>query len=209
MKTILAVDDVATNLTTIRSILHDYYEVCLARTVEGAFMVLERSKVDLVLCDISMPGMDGFQFLTEIRANSRYSKIPVIFITGHTSQDFVQKAISAGVNGYIIKPVDANILLEKVHNTLFEKPDVIFKDSPELDGLLHRLKELVEFCETGKATQIEATIRDLKKTEFTQPVVVTTLATIEKHISEIDYPQAILNIKRLIKILSPVKQPAK
>ncbi|MDR0540368.1 MAG: response regulator [Spirochaetaceae bacterium] len=208
MKTILAVDDVVTNLTTIRSILHEYYEVCLARTVEGALMVLERTKVDLILCDISMPGMDGFQFLNQIRLDPRYSEMPLIFITGHTSPDFVQKAINAGVNGYIIKPVNAEVLLNKVHDTLYEKQETIIKESPELDNLVRRLKDLTDFCETGKTTQIEALIRDLLKAPYPQQVT-SNLNTIAKHIGEIDYPQAITNIKRLIKVLSPLKQPAK
>jgi putative two-component system response regulator len=207
MKTILAVDDVATNLTTIRTILRDYYEICLARTVEAAFMVLERTKIDLILCDISMPDMDGFQFVTKLRSFIKYAKIPVVFITGHTSQEFVQKAIAAGVAGYIIKPINAEILMDKVHDLLFSKPEVVIKTSPEMDVLLRRLKELSDFCEQGKADPADAIIRDLLKVPAysSQQVVNTTLKLVAQHISEIEYPEALTNIRKLIRILTPMK----
>ncbi|MDR2521406.1 MAG: response regulator [Spirochaetaceae bacterium] len=206
MKTILAIDDVATNLTAVRSILHDYFEICLARTVEAAFLVLERSKIDLILCDISMPGVDGFQFLAKVRQDLRYAKIPVVFITGHTSPEFVQKAIGVGVDGYIIKPINADILLDKVNDLLFGKPEIVLKHSPEMDIMLRRLKELAEYCELGKADQADATIRDLVKTPTNQQVTDTSLKAIASHIADIEYPEALVNIRKLIRILSPMKQ---
>jgi CheY-like chemotaxis protein len=122
MKTILVIDDVAANLTTMKAILHSEYEVCLAKSTDAAFMALERTDVDLILLDIAMPGYSGFEFLEMLKAKPAYSRIPVIFVTGASPESFGQRAEQAGAVGFIQKPVNANNLLHQIHDALSNAP---------------------------------------------------------------------------------------
>lgn len=84
--------------------------------------------IDLVLCDLEMPRMDGLQFLHTIRSkpDSKFKTLPVIVLTGHSESEVVRSAIKFGVQGYIVKPVSKKILVERiVHamNQQTQKPE--------------------------------------------------------------------------------------
>lgn len=117
-KIILAVDDTQTNLQVIQSVLGGKFEMRLAKSGNMAMMALDRITPDLILLDIEMPGMSGFDLLEEIRSKPRLKKIPIIFVTSHNSQDFVIKAVQQGAKDYITKPFDPELLLKKVHKAL-------------------------------------------------------------------------------------------
>jgi CheY-like chemotaxis protein len=118
MKTILVVDDVAANLTLMRGILKSSYELCLAKNTDNAFAAMERTAIDLILLDIAMPGMNGFEFLAILKKNPLFAKIPVILITGSASLDFSEQEQSADVAAFIQKPIDAASLIRKVTEIL-------------------------------------------------------------------------------------------
>jgi putative two-component system response regulator len=128
-KIILAVDDLATNLAKIKEILDDEYDVRLAKNAQMALSMLNRIDVSLILMDIEMPGMTGFDFMRE-RAKNDHNKsdIPVIFVTGHASKEFVVRAAHAGARDYIAKPFDAETLRRKVKNALISAGGMPFSD---------------------------------------------------------------------------------
>jgi putative two-component system response regulator len=113
-KTILVIDDVAENLIAIRTILQDRYELCLSRSGHAGLLALGRTKVDLILLDMEMPGMSGLEFMKEFRKNPIYAPIPVIFITATATPEVVSHAITSGIEGYVVKPINAELLLKKI-----------------------------------------------------------------------------------------------
>ncbi|MDR2435172.1 MAG: response regulator [Treponema sp.] len=120
-KIILAVDDMPLNLTAIRTILHNDFDIRLAKSAGMALVMLNAIKVDLILADIEMPEMSGFELVERLRNNSEHPEqkdIPVIFVTSHEMPDIVEQALSSGA-GYVVKPVIPRVLLEKV-NSVFE-----------------------------------------------------------------------------------------
>ncbi|MFP3090812.1 response regulator [Treponema sp. TIM-1] len=119
-KIILAVDDMPLNLTAIRTILRDNFDIRLAKSPIAALAILNSVKVDLALVDIEMPEMSGFEFVEQLRNNPGYSEqkdIPIIFVTSHETPDVIERIVSCGA-GYVVKPVVPRILLEKVNSIL-------------------------------------------------------------------------------------------
>jgi PleD family two-component response regulator len=117
-KIILAVDDLPSNLTKVKEILSDTYDVRLAKNAPMALSMMNRMDVDLVLLDIEMPGMSGFDFMKELGEDDPRSKVPVIFVTSHASREFVIRAVQAGAKDYIAKPFNRETLRKKVSDVL-------------------------------------------------------------------------------------------
>lgn len=109
---ILLVDDDIRNLYSLSSVLEDAgLEVSTASTGVEALQTLEQHPVfDLILMDIMMPEMDGFEAMKRIRANPRFGKIPIIALTAKAMRDDRARCIEAGANDYLSKPVDAGKL---------------------------------------------------------------------------------------------------
>jgi putative two-component system response regulator len=117
-KIILAVDDMPMNLAAVRTILHNDFDIRLAKSAKTALAMLNIIKADLILLDIEMPEMSGFEFLECIRTTAEHLEhrhIPVIFITSHATEDFIAQAASSGAQGYVVKPIVPAELLEKVN----------------------------------------------------------------------------------------------
>jgi CheY-like chemotaxis protein len=109
---ILLVDDDIRNLYSLSSVLEDAgLDVSTASTGVEALQTLEQnSAFDLILMDIMMPEMDGFEAMKRIRANPRFGKIPIIALTAKAMRDDRARCIEAGANDYLSKPVDAGKL---------------------------------------------------------------------------------------------------
>jgi PleD family two-component response regulator len=121
-KVILVIDDIIPSLNVIRKILEDDFDVCLAKSTEMASVMLKTNKVDLILLDIEMPEMSGFDYLKQVRQMPRYGDVPVIFVTSYATREFIIQAMSSGAKDFIVKPVFPDILKEKVHGVLDEEP---------------------------------------------------------------------------------------
>ncbi|MDR0557021.1 MAG: response regulator [Treponema sp.] len=114
IKTILAVDDTTNSLRTIKVVLEKDYRVLLAKTGEIALFILQDTPVDLILLDIDLPAMSGFDVLREIRKQPNVADTPVIFVTSHASGEILQAAGELGVDDYIIKPILPTVLEKKI-----------------------------------------------------------------------------------------------
>lgn len=117
-KCILVVDDDAMNLRRTKIILEKQYQVILAESGEKALEKLENNKIDLVLLDIEMPGMNGME--TFERMKDCYDGIPVIFLTASGYEDDVKSAIRLGAVNYLKKPFLPQELLNRIAKE-FEK----------------------------------------------------------------------------------------
>ena len=117
---ILLVQDEAVTLRIMTSILEkDGYKVLEATSVTEALKILKQEKqVDLIITDGMLPGIDGFQFLDMLNDDSRFNRIPTIMCTVLNDKGSVSRAIRLGAKGYITKPIDKDILLNKVYNVI-------------------------------------------------------------------------------------------
>ncbi|MDR1061205.1 MAG: response regulator, partial [Clostridiales bacterium] len=105
-KTILAVDDSSQSLEMIHSALGKEFSVRLAKSASLALSALERAKADLILLDIEMPGITGFDTMGLLEKNPALAGIPVIFVTSRATEAFVVEAARRGAKDYIVKPYD-------------------------------------------------------------------------------------------------------
>ena len=113
-KTIFVVDDNATNLSAAREVLKEVYQVITIPSAIKMLTLIDKVKPDMILLDIEMPEMDGFEALHLLKSNSFYSDIPVIFLTGMTDEDMEVRGFQMGVVDFITKPFSAPILLNRI-----------------------------------------------------------------------------------------------
>ncbi len=118
-KRILAVDDDPITLRALRQVLlHKGYEVLEAGDGEAALELLERESIDLIILDVALPGIGGFDVCRKIRAAERSAEVPVIFLTVHGSVSDMKEGRDAGSDLYLVKPVLTNKLLALVASFL-------------------------------------------------------------------------------------------
>jgi two-component system sensor histidine kinase/response regulator len=112
MNTVAVVEDNADNRLLLQAILDGLYDVVEYENGVDALAGLAAQLPDLVLLDISLPGMDGNEILARIRADGQLKRLPVIALTAHAMAGDREKYLSAGFNDYITKPiVDESLLL--------------------------------------------------------------------------------------------------
>ena len=104
MNTLLIVDDETANLKTLTHILSLDYTIYTATNGENAVEKAKEHMPDLILLDILMPGMDGYQTLAELRKHEKLQNIPIIFITGLDSDEDEEKGLALDAADYITKP---------------------------------------------------------------------------------------------------------
>lgn len=115
---ILAVDDTPDNLFLIEAILEDEnYRISLAEDGSSALALVEESPPDLILLDVMMPGIDGYEVTRRIRQNENLPYIPILLITAHDKSSVVE-GLGAGADDFVRKPVDADEVLARVRSLL-------------------------------------------------------------------------------------------
>ena len=113
-KVILAVDDVSVFLTTLQTHLHDTpYKLTCVNSGDAAIRFLADHAPDLFILDIDMPDMNGFELAEKIRQVGHNA--PIIFLTGNTSTEFVQKAFEKGASDFLTKPINKKYLLDRIN----------------------------------------------------------------------------------------------
>jgi putative two-component system response regulator len=117
---ILVVDDYAENVELLQELLvASGYEVVAAYSGKEALRKVNLDFPDLILLDIMMPEMDGYQVCEELRKNEGTKEIPIIFVTAKTEvKDWTHAIFNVGVNSYITKPINPKKLLDKVKSVL-------------------------------------------------------------------------------------------
>jgi len=116
MKTILIVEDIELNIDLLTQILEDEYTLLVAKDGAQGVSLAEEHKPDLVLMDISLPVMDGYEATRHIRKS--FQSLPIIGLSAHAMQGDADKAKNAGCTDYLTKPVDEDVLLQKLKQYL-------------------------------------------------------------------------------------------
>lgn len=112
---ILVVDDNVANLKLVSFVLAARgFEVLSAGDTAAARSIIDRERLDLVLMDVQLPGVDGLTFTRELRKNAATRELIVIAFTAYAMRGDEQKALDAGCNGYLTKPIDTRKFAEQV-----------------------------------------------------------------------------------------------
>ena len=154
-KTILVVDDTPTNIKILGQILIEDYEVSIATSGAQALEIISQNKPDLILLDIMMPEMDGYQVCEKIKSDKHTQNIPVIFVTAKDEESDEAKGFEIGAVDYITKPVSPPVVKARVktHLTLKSAEDDLQNQNAILDQKIK--KRRMEL----KASQLEAVER--------------------------------------------------
>ncbi|MDR2599384.1 MAG: response regulator [Oscillospiraceae bacterium] len=114
MKTIFIVDDNDTNLAMAKEALHEKYRVKTLPSAAKMFMLLEKARPDLILLDIEMPGMNGFEAIQLLKSDKERSDIPVVFLTGITDALTEARGLQLGAVDFIAKPFSVPVLQNRI-----------------------------------------------------------------------------------------------
>ena len=166
-KIIFVVDDNSTNLTVAEDALADIYQVIALPSAAVMFKALDKFNPDLILLDIDMPDMNGFEAMEKLSADERYKNIPVIFLTGLNDSASEAHGIELGAVDFIMKPFSEPVLLNRIKNHLFID-DLIRKRTAQLEerteqlemlknGLVFTMADLVENRDQNTGGHIDRT----------------------------------------------------
>ncbi|MBF0255480.1 MAG: response regulator [Gammaproteobacteria bacterium] len=111
-KTILVVDDAPANIDLSSQMLKEQYRVKAATNGDKALASAAKAPPDLVLLDVMMPGMDGYEVCRQLKSNPQTARIPVVFLSAKISREDQQRGMDMGAIGYLTKPVEEARLRE-------------------------------------------------------------------------------------------------
>ncbi|WP_153915999.1 HD-GYP domain-containing protein [Shewanella sp. TC10] len=117
-QTILVVDDTPENIDVLAGVLKSEYHIKIAKNGELALKIAQSISLDLILLDIMMPGIDGFEVCRQLKRDERTRHIPVIFVTAKISADDELKGLELGAADYITKPFNPPIVQRRVNTQL-------------------------------------------------------------------------------------------
>lgn len=133
---ILVVDDSPTNLAILNVVLREIYQVISANNGADALSLAAAEEPDLIILDIMMPGMDGYEICDRLKANPFTRDIPVMFVTSMDQERQEAKGLALGAVDYIAKPVSPPIVLARVRNQLeLKRQRDILRRLSAIDGL--------------------------------------------------------------------------
>jgi len=117
--TVLVVDDSPENIQILAGILSAEFRTKIATDGEKALKLAQKEPhPDLVLLDVLMPGMNGYEVCSQLKANPATASIPVLFVTATVDQDEVARGKSIGAEGYLLKPLNPQTVIEAVRRTI-------------------------------------------------------------------------------------------
>jgi len=171
-KTVFIIDDSEINLTIARECLKEQYRVVTMSSAEKMLTHIENDKPDIILLDIEMPGMNGFEALENLKSDSRYADIPVIFVTGDRDESIEVRGFQLGVVDFITKPFSPPVLQNRI-KTHMNIDDLIRKRTIQLrkkreqlqnlqNGIVFVVADLIENRDKGTGGHVERTTTYIK-----------------------------------------------
>ena len=195
--TILVVDDMTTTLLLIHDLLKDTYEVKIAKSGTKALEILESpNDIDLILLDIEMPDINGYDVCKRIKNNETIKNIPIIFITGRTSQEDEEYGLNLGAIDYITKPFNKAIVKLRIKNylNLKIKNDMLEKLSM-YDGLTN-IRNRRYFDET-----FEKTFNEIKRDKKSLAVLMIDIDFFKPYNDNYGHGQGDETLRKVAKAL--------
>ncbi|MCL2845266.1 MAG: response regulator [Chitinivibrionia bacterium] len=115
---IIVLDDMTYTLVSIKSALGEQYDIFPVATVDKLFKVLGNVKPDLILLDINMPEMNGYEICQKLKSEKNYADIPIVFLTSQNDKESVLKGISMGAAAYVAKPISYPVLVSHIERII-------------------------------------------------------------------------------------------
>ena len=203
--TILVVDDMTTTLLLLHDLLKDTYEVKIAKSGTKALEILESpNDIDLILLDIEMPDINGYDVCKRIKNNETIKNIPIIFITGRTSQEDEEYGLNLGAIDYITKPFNKAIVKLRIKNylDLKIKNDMLEKLSM-YDGLTN-IRNRRFFDET-----FEKTFSEIKRDKKSLAVLMIDIDFFKPYNDNYGHGQGDETLRKVAKALEKtIKRPS-
>jgi CheY-like chemotaxis protein len=179
-QTILIVDDEPGNIEILSESLSSSYEILFATSGKEALQIVKRQMPDMIILDIIMPVMSGYEVLQNLKLDQSFKEIPVIFITALTQEDQETRGLTLGAMDYISKPFNTAIVKLRVKTQMELKlqRDILIQRNEELRKALAKIKTLsglLPICASCKKirddhgywTQLESYISEHSEAEFT------------------------------------------
>lgn len=141
MKHILIVDDNKSNLAAAKTVLCDSYKITAVTMGQQALKFLENNTCDLILLDINMPEMDGFEVMEKIKANEQRSSIPIIFLTADDDAETENRCLEAGAMDFIAKPFVPSVMRLRIGRIL-ELEDMRKKLADKLEQKIQEVSDI-------------------------------------------------------------------
>jgi len=195
-KILFAEDHPATRKLLLDILEKDFDVLAASNGEEALDLVKKNSDTDLILLDILMPGIDGFEVCRRLKADKRFSKIPIIFLTVLGEDHNEKKGFKAGGLDYIVKPISRDRLLTRVRNQLQlqQQTQLLEQKNQELEAALEQINVLTgilpicSFCkqirdDNGNWHKLEGYIQDRSTAEFSHSVCPNC---VKKHYSDFD-----------------------
>lgn len=197
---ILIVDDTPTSLTILGGWFSDNYNIYIATSGKDALERVEEVLPDLILLDIMMPGMDGYEVCRRLKEKSKTRNIPIIFISAKASEEDESKGLELGAVDYIKKPFNSPIVKSRVHTQLSLK---LAKDNAEL-LVAERTAELLQtqkilekktknLEETNTALEVLLRRRDQEKLELENEIMTNVNKLVRPYLEKLE---PIINIEK-------------
>ncbi|MDR3000755.1 MAG: response regulator [Fibromonadaceae bacterium] len=191
-KKIIAVDDVNFFLLSITQKLQDHYKVYPAQSAEVLFEILKTIKPDLILLDINMVGINGFETIERLKSNPQFVDIPVIFLSSRNDNSDILNAFSLGAVDFLTKPFSTEKLLSKIEKqfdlNLLEKNKPVILAVDDCPSILKSVNQ------TLRKRYKVYTLSEPEKTEV-------FLSTITPDLFLLDFKMPILNGFELVSII--------
>ena len=160
---IILVDDNLSNLDQGKSMLKTFYQVFAAESVAKMYEIMENVVPDLILLDVEMPEMSGYEAIRGLKSDARFCDIPVIFLTAKSDETSEREGFDLGASDYVAKPFSAPLLLKRIENQL-----IIVRRTKELQNSRAELQKY--------ADNLEDAVRE--KTEEVLDLQSAVLATV-------------------------------
>ena len=144
---VLIVDDNPNNIQVLATIMAECgYELGIAQNAHEVYQFLEENTPELILLDVQMPDIDGYEVCSTIKANPKYKEIPIIFLTVKSETEDIVKGFDLGAVDYITKPFNRKELISRVgtHISLKRSRDELAQKNHELENVLQARKKLEE-----------------------------------------------------------------
>ncbi|RLA71574.1 MAG: diguanylate cyclase response regulator [Epsilonproteobacteria bacterium] len=168
-KTILCVDDTPANLFTLRSVLEssasELYDVVSVESAHDGLEVLLRQKVDIILLDVMMPEIDGYEAARMIKSNKKTKNIPIIFLTAKKDDNSIEQCYASGGDDYVNKPFNNIELLARIsfHLRLKEKGKLLLQEKEYAQNIIDLQENMILVTDGKMAQNVNSALLDFYK----------------------------------------------
>jgi len=165
-KNILCIDDIQTNLFTLKSVLEvtleDNYNVFTALSAHDGLEILLKERIDIILMDVMMPEIDGYEATRIIKSNKKTKNIPIIFVTAKKDDESIGMCYEVGGDDYINKPFNYIELLSRVsfHLKLKDKTRLLAKEKEFTQNILDLQDNFIIVTDSDQAISVNRALLD-------------------------------------------------